>query len=347
MYCALPYSTDDPIAKPEQTSTAGGLCWGLTYGHLYLSDNSGVSWWREGIIDLYSTAIEAQPDSSVLFWDLQHNCYRYSLRDHIMAAYVPAAPLAGFLKVPVRSIQIFAGTSGCFNSSGCEVNYRKGRAPGILQTKGSTSGGWEVQAWPHDIKQAQLSAVLRAINADAGFVPAIKDFKISEHDKHEYLAKVDSICAELIAKDEYMSRTGEPRKYTVNQKAARKSQIKELQGRYNDVLNRLDTISKPVIKAILDQGDGLSTTSYSFEIELVNINGDTLQLRRIYYETSKPWHLPWVIRYHGRILNCYSLEFSKFIKGCVPQEFIYSDKLSNDNLIMTIADYLLEDERLR
>ncbi len=77
---------------------------------------------------------------------------------------------------------------------------------------------------------------------------------------------------------------------------------------------------------------------YQINIDLVNARGDSLSISHIDV-LATAWCLPWLVKYHGRSFNCYSIAFSNFIKLCLPTDR-YSDWSDNDVLLNDIANYL-------
>jgi len=157
-------------------------------------------------------------------------------------------------------------------------------------------------------------------------MPSIEDFKINAKDIENYNEMVRQY-----SKQEFL-------RLTINSKVDIKF--------YESIAKKLDTFdSKIVEKVLLDKG-GYSTSSCSCTFYIHNEHGEVLDFQnRWYLGCKKPaWLLPWQCQYNGLRFNCYSLDLSRFIKDCMPDEFYKKDVFDNALLIENIADYLYKEE---
>jgi len=320
---AIPYTSDKPISEPQIVKHGANLTWGANGNQIYLSEKS-KDWYRENALDFGISDFMLLNDSVAILWDGIKDNYLYSLKDHTPQKYFPESPLKIFLSSPVKILSINSGSQGCFHSVNNEVNYERVNDCTFATTKFSVNHYYdkEPSTFKNKVNGNDLTNALATINATPSGIPSLKDFKISEKDKKNYLALVDK---QLKSKD-YDDLNG---KKKINKTS------------YYSVPPMLDTLNGSIITAILNQRERVwSTTSNWFTIQIINENNDTLNISRNYYLSTLPWNLPWKFEYNGLNFNCYNIEFSRFINACIPDNFMDKEVFDNKILIMQIADYL-------
>lgn len=320
----IPYTTDKKISEPSIVKKFSKLTWGISGNQIYLAEDSQQDWYRENTLEFGVEDFILLSDSVAILWDGAKNNYLYTLNDHSTKIYFPVDPIKSFLASPIKYFSINSGSQGCFHSVNNEVRYE--RSDDSTFTTSSLSVNHYKDKKPSTFKNKVnsnlLSTVLISINSNPSATPSLKDFQITEKDKKNYLTLVDK---QLKSKEtDYLSR-----KKKIN---------KEF---YYSVPAMLDTLNSSIIKTILNQREGwTSTTSNWFTIQIVNQNSDTLNISRNYYVTTLPWNLPWKFDFKGLNFNCYNVEFSRFINSCIPDNFMDKEVFDNRMLIMQIADYL-------
>jgi len=284
----------------------------------------GSDWYRESVLDFDVSNYILQSDSVAILWDGVRDNYLYSLQGHEVKKYFPKSPLNLFLTSPIKVFTINSGSQGCFHNTSDVVSYDRINDSTFATSKLSMNQyqGKEYSKFNKKISSTTLSNTLITINSNPSEIPTLNDFNITEQDKKNYLSLVDK---RLKGKDyEYLNR-----KKKVNKDF------------YYAVLSMLDTLDNNIISAILNQQEGVwSTTSNWFTIQIINQNNDTLNITRNYNISSLPWNLPWQFEYNGLHFNSYNVEFSRFIDTCIPDNFRDKGFFDNSILIMEIADYL-------
>lgn len=326
------YTTDRKIADPYKKKNGVNLTWGVSWGgHLYISDAGKGNWYREAVLDFNVQDITLLSDSVAVFWDGFKNNYIYSLSEHKCKKYYPQKTLEGFLSSPLKSFIISSGSQGCFHNFEDEVEYRKINDSTFASRSPYSQKGYSTKRkavkFSNRVSSYELNSILMSINSNPSEIPALKSFNITEEDKKAYLTLVDKKLKE--GETEYYFREG-------------KKIDKDF---YYSVPDRLSSLDDSITNSILNQSEGLSsTTRHSFIIQLINENNDTVKFERVYFMNSLPWHLPWKVKSNGFNYNCYNLEFSKFIKSCIPDKFKDKAYFDNSVLIKSIADYLWRNE---
>jgi hypothetical protein len=318
------YTTNKKIEEPRIVKEGKNLIWGINGKQIYLADDNNRDWYRENVLDFYVSDFMLLSDSIAILWDGIKDNYLYSLKDHIPQKYFPEFPLKKFLDSSLKSFSINSGTQGCFHYENNKVNYERTK-DSVFATK-SFSVGEKKSSFKNKVNENRLVSTLITINSNPSAVPLLKDFQITEEDKQNYLALIDT---RLQSKDYDFSTW--KKKFNKNF--------------YYSVPSMLDTLDNSIIQCVLNQVEnGWSTTSNWFTIQIVNENNDTINISRNYYMSTLPWNLPWKFEYQGLHFNCYSIEFSRFINSCIPDNFMDKKVFDNSILIMEIADYLWNRE---
>ncbi len=322
---AIPYTTDERIAEPSIVKQGTKLVWGTNGKQIYLYDNNKREWYRENALNFYIDDFRLLNDSVAILWDGNNNNYIYSLNDHTSKHYFPETPLENFLASPVKALIINSGSQGCFHSYSDEVYYERVNDSTFETTAISVNRYQEKKPsnFKNKISSSVLTTVLTDISSNPTVIPTFKDFRFTESDKKSYLKMVDNQIANK--ETDYLDR----KKKSINKDF------------YYSVPAMLDTLNNSVIATILNQQEGLtSTTSNWFTIQIINQNNDTLNILRSYYIKTLPWNLPWKFEYNGQHFNCYNIEFSRLINSCIPDNFTDKGVFNNSRLIMEVADYL-------
>lgn len=323
------YTTDRKIAEPALIGNGPLLTWGLNGNQLYMSRNHGVDWFRLEEFGRRFHDLLVLTDSLVVLWDGNDN-YTYSLHDPLLRPYVHTNPLSDFLKGKLVSVQIDAGSRGCFHNEGNIISYRV-KNDTTLSSMEAVSSSYDDRhqsLFRNEVSLVSLEKILRTVDLYAGQGPTIDKFNITDSDKNQYLKLVRK-RAQHRGYDGYAA-------------------FKKNETIYKSMPSLLDTLSATSIKKALDRGERFwSTTSYWFNVDFVNAEGDTLSATRYYFESNKPWNLPWRFLYKGRHFNSYEVALSRFIDTCVPKDFIGKQIFSNSNFLMELADYLVEERRTR
>ncbi|HEX8549352.1 MAG TPA: hypothetical protein VF691_20490, partial [Cytophagaceae bacterium] len=321
---AIPYTTDKKISEPHIVKKFSKFKWGISGNQIYLAEDGQQDWFREKVLEFDVADFKLLSDSVAIFWDGTKNNYIYSTSNSTPKIYFPSDPIKNFLVNPITSFSVNSGSQGCYHHIGNEVKYR--RISDSTFTTSSVLGNRydekATTAFNNKVESHLLLNVLNSINSNPYAIPSLKDFKITDMDKKNFLDLVDK---QLESKEiDYGNR-----KKKIN---------KEF---YYSVPAILDTLNDSIIANILDQRERVwSTTSNWFTIQVVNQNHDTLNISRNYYVNKMPWNLPWEYEYKGLYFNCYNVDFSKLINFCIPENFMDKEVFDNRFLIMHIADYL-------
>ncbi len=320
---------DRKIAKPTLIRQHGRLHWGAGGRHLYLSDDDGKTWYRENIVDFGIADLKIVDDSTAILWDGSKNNYRYSLQQHRVEKWIPEKPLHDWLASPIISITIQSGNRGCFHYQSNDLTYYR-KNDSTFTCKYINENGSESKSpsvFKNRVDVRILDKALHRINDIPMATPTISDFTITDSDKKKYFALVDTLLK------------NPPLDFTHKKKVINKEY-------YYGVAEKLDTVSNELIKTILEEPEGIISTSSSwFSIQIVNQKRDTLTISRDYYHQTKPWNLPWLISYNHLNFRCYDIGFSKFIKSCLPEYFLHFPVFDNSLMILEIADYLYNKEK--
>lgn len=322
----LPFTTDKKIDTPHIVRQGKNSIWGIDYNHVYKSDNGGKDWYRVTVLNFTVADFRIVNDNSIIMWDGSKNNYKYTQGDPVAVEYTYVDPLKSFLNYPVTYMMISSGTSGCFHHNADEIVYRIHKRKQKFEVGKVTLDNRldmpdrMVVNFKNSFAADELDSLLRDISLQQNILPGIASFNITSKNKKNYLALLDS---NLTITNDF----GETKyKDTIF---------------YRGVLSKLDTLSTYILKNVLDKGeDFVSTTNGWFNVEFVNANNDTIRISSDYYHSPSAWHLPWHFTYKGKHFNSYSIEFSRFIRKCLPPEFRDKYIFSNKHLIMDIADYL-------
>jgi len=332
------YTTDQPISDMDLIAKGQTLTWGSDGEDLYLSDNNGEAWYREASSDFPIHTIRPLGDTGVILWDGAKN-HLYSLRTHAVTDYTDPNPIKDFMSTPVRRMLVESGSQGCFHHFENYVSWEDlfnstltvracstDRNSDYTTDQGRDVPQYKNPLYHKDIKAQDIALLLAAIDSAPYAVPAIADFHITEKDKNEYKAGID----------EWMKGAyyGE-----------KKTQKEERKAFYTKVPDMVDTLSGSVVTDILDEKERMtSTTSMWFTIKLTNESGDSLIFYKRYY-TQAAWHLPWVVAYHGYYFMSHDIRFSRFIDGCLPDDFYGKSAFRNSALLAEIASYLYDKKQ--
>lgn len=323
------YTTDTKIQEPDIIKKGTKLTWGIHGSQLYLADDKQNKWYRENALEFNVADCMLLSDSVAILWDGIKNNYRYSLRDHSAKIHYPKNPIQSFLASPIQSFSIGSGSEGCFHSMRNEVKYER-TSDSAFTTSNLYVDDYSKKGdstFTNKISERALSVVLASINSYPAAMPSIKDFHILEEDKKNYLMLIDKQVEDM----------------ETDSSGKEENAYKDF---YYAVPTVLDTLNTSIIATILDQQEGLTSTSSNwFTIQISNQNNDTINISRKYYVSTLPWNLPWKFNYKGLTFNCYNVEFSKFINTCIPSNFADKEVFDNKHLIMQIADYLYDKRK--
>ncbi len=320
-------TTDKKIADPIILRQGKEITWGADGKHIYLSENKKRDWYRENIAEFDIVDLKLLNDSMAVLWDGINN-HLYSLSAHKFKNYNIKNPIDDFITSGLKSFTISAGTSGCFHYQRNEIIYtsKDGKTletNNVSEEKSSMVGQKTIpRVFRNEVENGTFTQVLKTINSAPETIPKLADFQITGTDIKNYLNLVDEQLKSK--KSNYPNR---------------KKPIDKIF--YNAVPKMLDTLKDSVIREFLSQRERIwSTTSYWFDVKLVDQNNDTITVSRKYFESPLPWNLPWSFEYKGQNFTCYNLEFSKFIYTCIPQNFMNKGLFDNKILLMQLADYL-------
>jgi len=324
----IPFTTDYKIKEPSIIKKSENYFWGATGKNLYLAENYSFNWHRVKRLDFFVSDITVVDDSLIILWDGHKDNYQYSHIDNKINLFFVENPLNDFLKYPLKSISISAGSQGSFNSKVTTIEYvikddSTFIAPHISILNSSEQ---EIVNFYNDVSIKSLEKILTTISLYPYEIPTIEDFFISETDKENFLSLVE----EEIKKNEpdYLNR--------------KKNIDRDF---YYSILSKLDTISNSIIDNVINHREvGWSTSRTWFTIIIINKNNDTLKIKRKYSIRVLPWNLPWVFEYNGLKFNCYNIAFSRYINSCIYEKFDYKKAFDNKYLIMSIANYLWNKE---
>lgn len=317
----FPYTTDKKIEEPQIVKNGTTLVWGINWNHIYIAEGNEREWYRENVLKFYIKDFRLLNDSAAILWD-GRNSHIYSLKDHTSKRYLPEAPLNDFLKSPLVSFTINAGSRGCFHSYYDEVRYNTlndstFEAKSVLSSKEEKTVTFENKINKHD-----LLTVLKDINSNPHDIPSLKDFRITDSEIKNYLTMVDN---RLKNKESDIIHR-------------RKKTDRDF---YYSVPTMLDTLNNSVLESVLKQTSGFtSTTTNWFDIKIVNKKNDTLIIKREYHEDTFPWYRAWRVEYKGQYFSCYNVSLSRFVNSCIPEGFFGKEEFNNSQLIMAIADNL-------
>lgn len=320
------YTFDKPIERPHKLMHSENLSWGATYNHLYLSHNKGRDWYRENFFDFYIESIKYIDDSTAILWDGNKHNYIYSLKSHRAKIYHYTSPLNDFISYPLKSLRINSGSSGCYHKYADNITYGSKYDTVLVMTDLMLSKkGKVMRNIPHFEPQVEtnlLLGVLKKINSNPSLIPSIKDFNITEAEEKAYLKLVKKCAKDKNVHYSLGTKKMDPKFYKT-------------------IPSMVEGINDSTLELILDQKESFSSTTSSwFEIEIINANSDTLNVRTHYSFTPSSWHLPWEFEFKGQHFNCYDPQFSRFISSCLPEGFHDSEAFNNSTLMMAIGNYL-------
>lgn len=318
----FPYTTDRIIEEPQLVRQGRKFVWGTNGKHLYIVEGVRSEWYRENVLDFNIVDFRLLNDSVAILWDGRNN-HIYSLKDHTAKRYLPEAPFNDFLKSPLVSFTINAGSRGCFHSYYDEVRYKMTNdTVFVADTFISTGYVFKIRDFKKRTNKSDLLTVLKDINSNPQVVPTIKDFRITDSEIKNYLIMVDNRLRNKES-DIFHRRKKTDRDF------------------YYSVPTMLDTLNNSVLDSVLKKKENLtSTTTNWFDIKIINKREDTLIVKREYHTEAFNWHLPWRVEYKGQYFSCYNIGFSRFINSCIPEDFFGKEGFNNGQLLMEIADYL-------
>jgi hypothetical protein len=225
---------------------------------------------------------------------------------------------------------INAGSQGCFHHYGNIVEYTK-LNDSIFETKDYINrelGKKDIIPYQNQMSIKLINDILNSINLNPTYIPSLKNFKITEQDKKNYLLLLDSLKSENKDNEFYRSIMGMP------------DIIKDSEFYYS-IPEKLDNLNDSVVSNILNKKEiGSSNINNWFRIQIINQSNDTLNIGKHYSMRTLPWYLPWEIEYKGQHFVCYDISLSNYINKCIPDNFIFKDVFDNKLLIMEIAKYL-------
>lgn len=315
---SIPYTIDTKIPEPKIVKRFHGLSWGVTGNQIFLAEKGDQDWYREHVTTFGIADFRLLNDSLAILWDGKGGNYTYSLKSSTTQAYEPKQPLAHFLEAPIQSVTIRSQSRGCSYRDLNEVVYER-IGDSTLVVKGAYESSYSAQKtsrFKNDLSVTQLSQLLEQVDEAPSRVPTLQEFEITEEDKENYLALVNSRSESIYW-------------------------FKERQGYYHNILNSLDSFENESLQKMLSRRESVwSTTSNWFTIQMINENQDTLTISRQFYVSSLPWNLPWVFEYNGQYFNCYHIGFSKFIDQATPEDFMGKKVFDNKYLLMEIANHI-------
>lgn len=312
------YTRDFPIPEPPMVNKQGTIAVGTTGRDIYVSENSGRDWYRQGISDFWLEGISLLDSGSALLWDGKKN-YRFDFADKTTTPYNPVKPLETFLKYPVKQFTIESGGSGCFGSEVYSITYSR-REDSFVSSR--IAKGRKKSSYRNRIDADSLENILRAINNNPQYVSSIDECEISPEDRKNYLKRVSE---RLKYHDNYSLHIS-----------------KNDEAFYISMAEGIDTVDAGVIGKVLLNWKGSVSTSFSwFRINIINENYDTVQFKVTSYSSHYGnWNLPWIVEYKGNHFACRDFAFSKFILECVPEDFLNMELFDKSLLINQAADYL-------
>lgn len=324
---AILYTKDEKITEPNLKKQGVKLAWGAEGNELFIADDGRLDWYRENTLPFTISDLKLLNDSVALLWDGADN-YLYTLKSHKAELYYPKDILRKFLVSPITSMGLISYSAGCFHLFESSISY-KNASQGIL-----TSSRFRIDnpnkrgsfLFNNKVRASRLTSILANINRNVAATPAIEDFCITEQDKENYLADVNEMFSP---------------KSTDHWRNSRKI----TKPFYYSVPAILDTLSYSTCAAILHAHRDLSsTTTNRFFLFLENTAGDKLQISSTYYCFPFPWNLHWTFSYQDERFSTYNLDLSKFVKSCIPDEFLQKENFDNRLMIMDIAEYLWDKE---
>ncbi|NLL27444.1 MAG: hypothetical protein GX259_01490 [Bacteroidales bacterium] len=331
-----PYTNDYKIKEPYIIKKSDKFLWGATGKNLYIAGYKRywfmTNWYRLKKLDFFVSDITVINDSLIVLWDGHKNNYKYSLKDDEVSLFILDNPLKDFLAKPLKSISISSGYASEYGEEKYNIDYTV-KNDTIFTPLNISSIKYEFESYKHDdvnfkndISVKLLEEILMNISLNPYEIPSIKDFLITESDVNNFFNLVDEEIAKN--KTDYLNRN----KYVDRDF-------------YYSIPSKLDTISSSIMDDIINHKEvGWSSIREWFKINIINQNNDTLKISKKYSIRILPWNLPWIIEYKGLKLNCYSIEFSRFINSCMPESFRYKEAFDNKHLIMSIANYLWNKE---
>ncbi len=317
----LLYTTDHEIRDMDVTTKGRRLIWGTKSDGLYISEKHGEGWYREASTNFFIRDLKLLDDSTAILWDGVGSNYRYNLRNHTYAPYQPADPIKSFLSSPVINLSINAGSSGCFHNYNSNVTYSGRRGEPLRIKRNFDADGNAFAGFEHTVSIDGLDCLLSGINDHMSKVPCYQDFGISAEDQRRCLAIAYQNDTEIHYG--FIGRPNAPEAYC------------------REILPRLDTVSTATIKAMLDENEGMtSTTRYWFKVQIVNNDRDTLSVYRYFYDHVGPSFLPWQVSWKGFHYTCYDLALSRFFDACIPNNFMGKGQFDNSQMLYHLAGYL-------
>ncbi len=330
---SVPYTEDEPIPEPRIVVEGENLWWGASWkDHLYISDDKGQTWFREKKLDINVRELKLLNDSTVLIWTGDRYSYSYSLKDHSYSVFVPKNPFGDFFDYNIKKFEIISYSSGCFHYTKDNVTYLfdgdtalvKEKMPvEVIEDEDEITKAWregmgsEFEEYYGILSEKKVRDLLFNIDRDPMYLPSIEDFNISKSDIEAFNNNVKQ----------------------------RKKDHDDWRGPfyeevYYSIPTRLKDIDSTTLDLAINDPEGIrSTTSNHFYVNIMNSNKDSIVFQNHYYHSNFAWNLPWTIEIDGVYFKCYSLEFSKFVKSALPDDFLGSGNFSNEVLLMDLGNY--------
>jgi len=318
----LLYSNEAPIEPPAMQDSTDNSLAGVDWKQILLFDKIQNKWYRKGTVDFYIQAFYLLDKTHAILWSGDHS-YIFDLSDNHVEIFNYERPISGFLLSGINEVTIngvhACGYGGCHGLRYNLITYKKTDSLLIadnytVYSVGELGADRTEENIPYysTFKESTLKAILHGMNENPAYIPAFKEFEITNEDK-----EFDEELVKQI--------------HSKSEKIEFEKTIQNLD-RYLDY--KIDTV-------VNQNGSVVWSTCYDwFSVYIINENGDTLSFTRKYFTDSKACHFPWIVNYGKVFLSSYSLDFARMIDAILPENFRGKEYFDNKVLLIELNDYL-------
>ncbi|MFN3195909.1 MAG: WD40/YVTN/BNR-like repeat-containing protein [Chlorobiota bacterium] len=320
----IPYTLDYSIPEPDIIRVIDSYKYGASGRDLLRYSNG--RWSRELTTAFNINDFYFENKNNVILWDGYGNNYKYELEKKELSQFFHKNPFSELFNFDIKSLNIDFGFRSCYRKSKHKIDFKKDNHNlfNSEQYVHITSDSNEI-IFNNSFKKENLVEILKTINNNPYKIPGIKEFKITEKVKSEFLEYLNN---KLI---EDTKRTSD--------------QIDSIRENYKNLIDTIDKTESSKIKAYIDNVYDINATINNwFRISIVNDNNDTLNISKEYYLNSAPWNLPWIFEFKNKYFYSYDVSFSKFINNCIPQNSLYARFFDNKYFLNELSNYLLHNK---
>ena len=270
-------------------------------------------------------------DEFLIFWSDQA-AYRCRVSGDSLEQINAFGLLSGFLIHPIVRASVTEGHFGCYYRDVDEIDHDVVQVtiPSLLHEVGSAGERSEVTRQINGIDLEELTWALRSVNIDPWRAPSIDAFEIDEADLRAYAERVAADIEE--GDDDEWDFPDFPTPTPDNRDI------------FTDLPALIDTLSPDAIRAALIEHRNryTSSSSSSYDVTLVNTEGDTLHCSFTSNGPTQPFCLPWTIRYGDEEFQSYSVELARLLMKLLPEKEYRTEREQKVDMLYVIAEYLGE-----